>query len=75
MNTRSEKMAYQTVPPRLSVVFMGSGLGPFGPPRNDDGGSCGFTTATVHTPQSITAALRMQTMTARAGPSLVQRTV
>ena len=52
MNTRSEKMAYQTVPPRLSVVFMGSGLGPFGPPRNDDGGSCGFTPATVHARES-----------------------
>ena len=35
MNTRSEKKARRTVPPRLSVVFMGSGLGPFGPPRND----------------------------------------
>ncbi|PXW57053.1 hypothetical protein C7450_10791 [Chelatococcus asaccharovorans] len=35
MNTTSENKAHRTVPPRLSVVFMGSGLGPFGPPRND----------------------------------------
>ena len=26
-----------------AVVFMGSGLGPLGPPRNDDRGSGGFT--------------------------------
>lgn len=40
MNTRSKKKAHRTGPPRLSVVllnlvFLGSGLGPFGPPRND----------------------------------------
>ena len=35
MNTMSEKKAHRTVLTWLSVVFMGSGLGPFGPPRND----------------------------------------
>ena len=40
MNTRFKQKAHQTVPAGLSVVllnlvFMDSGLEPFGPPRND----------------------------------------
>ena len=36
MNTRAdEKTRRAVLPSWLTVVFMGSGLGPFGPPRND----------------------------------------